>query len=425
MFDSPKPNAVKADYARAKDRYAAIGVDADAAVDRLAEIPLSIHCWQGDDVGGFEVRQETVVGGGILATGAYPGKARNADELRMDLDRALSLIPGASKVNLHASYAETGGKPVDRDALTCEHFARWIDWANHRRLGLDFNPTFFAHSKADTGYTLSSADEEIRRFWVNHGIASRRIASAMGAATGQVCVSNVWLPDGAKDQTIDRTGPRERLVRSLDEVFAEKLDPATIADAVEGKLFGLGSEDYVVGSHEFYLAYCLTRGKVLCMDMGHYHPTETIHDKLSAALAFLDKVLLHISRGVRWDSDHVVIADDDVRCLAHEVVRARAVDRVYFALDFFDASINRIAAWVTGARSWKRALLEALLEPVPTLRDMEREGRGGAKLALLQELTGFPVGAVWDHFCLTHDVPVGPAWIDDVDAYEKDVLSKR
>ena len=425
MFDKPDPKAVEADYARAKERYDAIGVDADAAAERLAEVPLSIHCWQGDDIGGFEVREDAVDGGGILATGAYPGKARNADELRTDLDKGLSLIPGALKVNLHACYAETGGQRVDRDALASEHFSRWMDWAKDRRLGLDLNPTFFAHPKANSGYTLSSADEGIRRFWVDHGIACRRIASAMGKATGYVCVNNVWIPDGAKDQTIDRWEPRRRLMQSLDEIFAEELDPATVADAFEGKLFGLGSEDYVVGSHEFYLAYCLARGKVLCLDMGHYHPTETIHDKLSALLVFLDKVLLHISRGVRWDSDHVVIANDDVRCLAREVVRGEVLERVTFALDFFDASINRIAAWVTGARSWKRVLLEALLEPVEMLRDMEREGRGGSKLALLQELTGFPAGAVWDYFCLTRGVPVGPAWIGEVDAYEKDVLSKR
>jgi len=425
MFDKLKPKVVEADYARAKERYAAIGVDVGAAVKLLGEVPLSIHCWQGDDVGGFEVHEEAVDGGGILATGAYPGRARNGDELRADLDVATALIPGPSRVNLHAIYAETGGKKVDRDELSPQHFARWMDWAKGREYGLDFNPSFFAHPKANSGYTLSSADEGVRRFWVAHGIASRRIASAMAEATGDVCLNNVWIPDGAKDSPIDRWGPRERLVRSLDEIFAEALDPATVADCVEGKLFGLGSEDYVVGSHEFYLAYCVARGKVPCMDMGHYHPTEMVHDKLSAVLAFLDKVLLHVSRGIRWDSDHVVILNDDVRNLAREVVRGGALDRVYFSLDFFDASINRIAAWVTGARAWKRALLEALLEPAGMLRDTEREARGGSKLALLEELAGFPAGAAWDYFCLTQEVPAGPAWIDEVDAYEKDVLSKR
>ena len=423
MFETTDPKKVERDYTRAKERYAALGVDADAAVAQLARVPLSIHCWQGDDVTGFEVHEEATDGGGILATGSYPGRARNADELRADMDKAISLVGGPARVSLHAIYAETQGKRVERDELGPEHFSRWIEWAKRRGYGLDFNPTFFAHPLAADGYTLASSDESVRRFWVAHGIASRRIASVMGAEIGAASNNNVWLPDGAKDHPIDRWGPRDRLAGSLDEVFAEELDHVT--DSVEGKLFGLGSEDYVVGSNEFYLSYCLTRGTILCMDMGHYHPTETISDKVSAVLRFLDRLLLHVSRGVRWDSDHVVIVDDPLRALCDEVVRGDALDRVAFALDFFDAGINRVAAWVIGARAFRRALLEALLAPLDLLRRLEAAGDGGAKLALLEECKAMPLGAVWDYVCLTEDAPVGPAWLDDVAAYERDVLSKR
>jgi len=425
MFPRTDPARIEEAYRRARETYAGLGVDTEAALERLDGVPVSLHCWQADDVTGFEVHEGPVDGGGLLATGGYPGRARNADELRQDYEEAFRLIPGPCRVNLHAIYAETGGRAVPRNELGPEHFSRWMDWAKALGRGLDFNPTFFAHPLAADGWTLAHPDAGVRRFWIEHGAASRRIAAAMGRATGGPCVNNVWVPDGAKDHPMDRWGPRERLARSLDAVFAEALPRADLRDAVEGKLFGLGSEDYVVGSHEFYLAYCLTRGKVLCMDMGHYHPTETLADKLSAVLGFLDEVLLHISRGVRWDSDHVVIDNDDVRALCAELVRGDALGRVYLAFDFFDASVNRVGAWVIGARSFQRALLAALLEPTDLLRRFESEGRGAEKLGLLQELKALPFGAVWDAYCLRKDVPAGPAWLDEMRRYEEEVLSKR
>ena len=424
MFPKTDDATIRENYARAKDAYAAFGVDTDAAMKRMARIPISINSWQGDDVRGFEVKPEGLDRGGIMATGNYPGRATNADELRSDLDEVSSLIPGPARVNLHASYAETGGKRVERTELAEEHFSRWIDWARDRGYGLDFNPTFFAHPKAESGYTLASPDEGIRRFWIEHGAVSRRIAAAMGRAVGSPCVNNVWLPDGAKDHPMDRWTPRARLRQSLDEMFAEDLG-ADIVDSLEGKLFGLGSEDYVVGSHEFYLSYCVRNNKVLCLDMGHFHPTETIADKLSAVLGFLDEILLHVSRGVRWDSDHVVILNDDLRELCHETVRGDAIDRVHFGLDFFDASINRLGAWVIGTRSFQRALLNALLEPTDMLRQLETEGNGAAKLAILQETKVLPLGAAWDQYCLTHNVAAGAAWLDEIARYEEDVLCKR
>ncbi len=335
------------------------------------------------------------------------------------------LVETKLRVNLHATYAETEGRAVDRDELTPEHFARWIEWVKDKGCKLDFNPSFFAHPKAKSGYTLASADEGIRKFWVAHGIATRRIAAAMGRAVGDACVNNVWIPDGAKDHPMDRWSPRDRLRKSLDEIFAEKLPENEIVDAVEGKLFGLGSEDYVVGSHEFYLGYCVSTGTMLCLDMGHFHPTETIADKISAVLRYMPRLLVHVSRGVRWDSDHVVILNDDVRALALEIVRGGALDQVSCALDFFDASINRIAAWVIGARSWQRALLAALLEPTAALKELEDAGNGAAKLALLQELKLLPMGAVWNKYCLGMQVPAGAAWLNDIAEYEAKVLSKR
>ncbi len=416
---------VEAAYDAAKAQYALLGVDADAALASLTETPISVHCWQGDDVGGFEVQEEAVDGGGIMATGDFPGRARNADELRADASKAFSLIPGKLRFNLHAIYAETDGKRVERDQLGPEHFRRWIDWGKANGVALDFNPTFFAHPLANSGYTLSSADENVRSFWVRHGIACRRIAEAMGRAQGGPCVINHWIPDGAKDQPTDRWGPRRRLVKSLDEMLAAPVDTAFCKDAVESKLFGIGSEDYVVGSHEFYLGYALRRGAVLCLDMGHFHPTETIHDKLSAVLTFQDEVLLHVSRGIRWDSDHVVIFNDDVRNVFLELVRGNALGRTNIALDFFDASINRIGAWVIGTRSVLKALLYALLEPTERLRNMEADGDLAGKLALLEETKTLPFGAVWDMHCLNQGLPVGPAWLNEMHAYERDVLRSR
>src|SRR5688572_13011814 len=332
-------HAIESAYRLARERYAALGVDTDAALAALKCIPISLHCWQGDDVGGFE-NPAGLTGGGIQATGNYPGKARNADELRADLDQALSLIPGRHRLNLHAIYAETGGRPVERDELTAEHFTGWIDWARQRQMGLDFNGTFFSHPRAAGGFTLSSRDEGLRRFWVAHGIACRRIGERFGRELGTPCVTNVWVPDGYKDLPVDRRTPRELLRRSLDEIFAEPLDPRLHLDAVESKLFGIGSESYVVGSHEFYLGYAIAHRKLLCLDAGHFHPTESIADKLSAVLEFVEGVLLHVSRGVRWDSDHVVLLSDEVRAIAEEIVRGQFLARVHIGLDFFDASIN-------------------------------------------------------------------------------------
>ncbi len=407
-------------YDWAKDYYARLGVDTDRAMDVLRGVPISLHCWQGDDVGGFE-NDLGLTGGGIQATGNYPGKARNADELRSDLDLALRLIPGKHRLNLHAIYAETHGRKVERDQLGPEHFAAWIDWARSGGLGLDFNGSFFSHPKANDGFTLASRDEGIRRFWVAHGIACRKIGEKFGRELGSPCVTNVWIPDGYKDTPADRKTPRAILRRSLDEVFAEKLDPRYHLDAVESKLFGIGSESYVVGSHEFYLGYAIANKKLLCLDSGHYHPTEGIADKISSVLTWLDAILLHVSRGVRWDSDHVVILSDELRAIAEELVRGDFLSRVHIGLDYFDASINRIAAWVIGTRCMLKALLIALLEPAEKLRELESSGDFTGRLVLLEELKTAPFGAVWDQYCQVQNVPQGMAWMDVVRAYEKKV----
>ncbi|MBL7154872.1 MAG: L-rhamnose isomerase [Phycisphaerae bacterium] len=411
-------------YQAAKERYAELSVDCDAAIERLSRIAISLHCWQGDDVGGFEKSEEGLSGGGIMATGAYPGKARTADELRADVEKALSLIPGSHRLNLHASYAETAGK-VERNELEPRHFAAWIDWAKANGLGMDFNGTFFAHPKAETGFTLSNADETIRKFWVEHGIVCRKIGAAMGKALGTPCVTNMWIPDGYKDIPIDRKGPRERLKKSLDEMFAEKMDKSQLLDAVESKLFGIGSESYVVGSHEFYLAYAVANKTLLCLDTGHFHPTEVVSDKISSVMTFVDEILLHVSRGVRWDSDHVVILSDELKALAGELVRGEYLDRVHIGLDFFDASINRVAAWVIGTRCMIKALLIALLEPAKLLRDAEDSGDYTTRLAMLEEIKTLPAGAVWDYYCAKQNVPAQEQWLKEVRDYEEKVTSLR
>lgn len=411
-------------YLDAARRYADLGVDVEATLATLATIPVSLHCWQGDDVGGFE-DLGSAIGGGLAVTGRYPGKARTPDELRGDAEAAFALIPGPHRFNLHASYAETAGRRVERDELAPEHFRGWVDWAKSQNLGLDFNPTYFAHPRADDGWTLAHNDPSVRRFWVDHGKACRRIGAFMGESLGSPCVSNVWIPDGFKDTPVDRKGPRERLVESLDAVFAEPLDPRFVRDAVEAKLFGLGSESYVVGSHEFYLGYALSRRKLLCLDAGHFHPTEVISDKLSAVLCWLDEVLLHVSRGVRWDSDHVVIQTDELAAITHEIVRGGYLGRVRLGLDFFDASINRVAAWVIGTRALRKALLVALLEPTDALRQYEADGDFTARLAWLEEAKSLPWAAVWDEFCRRSDVPVGAAWLTEVKRYETEMLSTR
>ncbi len=418
------PASVESAYKAAKDRYAALGVDTDAALQRLAGIPISLHCWQGDDVGGFENAGEEL-GAGLAVTGNFLGKARTPEELRGDTVKALSLIPGKHRFNLHALYAETGGKRVDRNALAPEHFQGWIDWCKEQGLGMDFNPSYFSHPKASDGMTLAHADVGIRKFWIEHGIACRQIGAAIGAALGSACVTNVWIPDGMKDLPIDRLAPRERLTAALDEIFAVPVNGKHNLDAVESKLFGIGSESYVVGSHEYYLGYALTRKKLLCLDTGHFHPTETIVDKISAVFSHLDEILLHVSRGIRWDSDHVVVVDETLMAIAQELVRNNYVGRTHIGLDFFDASINRVAAWVIGTRSMIKALLAALVEPTQQLRDMENAGDFTGRLAMLEEMKSMPSAAVWDYYCLKQNVPVGPAWIGEVKKYETEVLSKR
>jgi L-rhamnose isomerase len=411
-------------FSLAEERYAEFGVDAAQALKTLETVPISLHCWQGDDVGGFENFGGTL-GGGLVATGNYPGKARTPDELRADLEKAFSVIPGKHRLNIHAFYGEFGGKKVDRDQITPEHFKNWIAWAKKNDLGLDFNPTCFSHPKAADGFTLANRDKKIRQFWIEHCIRSRGIGAAMGKALGKTCVTNLWIPDGMKDTPADRNSPRVRLAQSLDQIFAGKISPAYNLDSVEPKLFGIGSESYVVGSHEFYLGYAVDRKKLLCLDAGHYHPTEGISDKISSVLQFLPEILLHVSRGVRWDSDHVVILNDDLLAIAREIVANGFLKRVHIGLDYFDASINRVAAWTIGTRNMLRALLIALLEPTEKLRAAESKGDFTSRLALQEEIKMLPFGAVWDYYCESKNVPVGENWLAEVKHYEKEVLSKR
>ncbi|OAM89468.1 L-rhamnose isomerase [Termitidicoccus mucosus] len=408
----------------AKQRYADLGVDVEKSLQTLAATPVSLQCWQGDDVGGFENAGGALTGG-IAATGNYPGKARGPAELRADLDLALSLIPGSHRVNVHASYAELGGQKVDRDAYTIEHFAGWVDWAKQRGLGLDFNPTCFSHPLSADGFTLSHHDEAVRKFWIRHGIACRKIAGEMGRRLGKTVITNFWMPDGFKDTPVNRRAYRERMEQSLDEIFAVAIDQQCNRDALESKLFGVGFESCTIGSHEFYMGYTMKNKKVLCLDAGHFHPTETLADKISSVLQFLPEILLHVSRGVRWDSDHVVALDDQTRALMEEIVRGDYLSRVHIGMDFFDASINRIMAWVIGARNTQKALLLALIEPRDRLRKLEAEGDYSTRLALLEEAKSLPFGAIWDEFCRRNNTPVGVAWIPTVKDYEKKVLSAR
>ncbi len=412
-------------YSASQQAYADLGVDTENVLERLAAVPISLHCWQGDDVGGFERPGAELSGGGIQTTGNYPGKARSIDELRADLDQVLALVPGKHRLNLHAIYGEFGGKTIERNEITPAHFQGWIDWARARGLGLDFNPSYFSHPLANDGATLTHRDASIRQFWIDHGIACRRIGAEMGRQLGTACVTNVWIPDGSKDLPVDRKGPRAQLETSLDAVFAESIDPAVHLDAVESKLFGIGSEAYVPGSHEFYLGYAITRKKLLCLDAGHFHPTETLADKISSTLQFVPEIILHVSRGVRWDSDHVVLFDDPTRATMEEIVRGDFLSRTHIGLDFFDASINRVAAWTIGTRSTLKALLAALLEPADTLRSLEAEGDHTARLALLEELKTLPLGAIWDEHCRRQNAPVGRAWLDTAKNYEKKVLARR
>jgi L-rhamnose isomerase len=408
-------------YALARERYAGLGVDTEDAQVRLDRIPISLHCWQGDDVRGFEDAGGGL-SGGIAATGAYPGRARSAAELRADADVAMAQIPGPRRFNLHSIYLEAPRK-VPRNELRPEHYQAWVDWAKERGVGLDFNPTCFSHPLAEAG-TLSHRDPGVRRFWIEHCQSCRRVSAHFGRSLGTPSVMDIWIPDGSKDVPFDRYGPRRRLIAALDEVLAERLPREHHRDAVEGKLFGLGVESYTVGSHELYLAYAVTRGVMLCYDMGHFHPTESIADKLASVLPFVD-VLLHVSRPVRWDSDHVVLLDDATQDVASEVVRSGTPERIAVALDYFDASINRVAAWVVGARNVRRSLLRALLEPAERLGELEAAGDATARLALLEEVKSLPWAAVWDRYCEARGVPVGMAWLDRVRAHERAVAAAR
>ncbi len=410
-------------YSLAKERYAEIGVDTEKAMERLGKVSISLHCWQGDDVGGFE-NPGGELSGGIAATGNYPGKARTAEELRKDLDVVYGLLPGSHRLNLHAIYLEAN-KKVERNAIEPRHFSSWKDWAKANGHGIDFNPTCFSHPKSADGFTLAHRDEGIRRFWVDHCIASRKIGEYFGKELGTPAVTNIWIPDGIKDSPADRQTPRRLLLESLDLILAEKIDPRLNLDSVEPKLFGIGSESYVVGSMEFYSAFAISRKILLTLDSGHFHPTETIADKISSLLLYLDQMLLHVSRGVRWDSDHVVTFNDDLQAITQEIVRNDALERIHIGLDYFDASINRVAAWTIGARNTLRALLNALLEPFGLLTQYEVAGDYSQRLALQEELKALPAGAVWDYYCLRQGVPVGAAFMGVIKDYEKKELSKR
>lgn len=417
-------DSVRESYRLAKEVYASFGVDTDSVLDQMKQRQVSLHCWQGDDVNGFEITAGGT-GGGILSTGNYFGRARNGDELRADYERALSLIPGKHRINLHAIYAETDGEIVERDRINIKHFRKWIDWAKKHGLGIDFNPSCFGHPMAASGFTLGSKDEEIRQFWIRHVKVCREIAAEIGRELGTPCVMNIWLPDGMKDMPADRLGYRQLMKNSLDEILAVKYDKAHLIDALESKLFGIGVESYTVGSHEFVMGYGLKNDVTICYDMGHFHLTESVADKLSSTLLFADKILLHVSRPVRWDSDHVVILNDDLVALAQEVKRSQAFDRVFYALDFFDGSINRITAWVTGTRAALKSIMLAMLEPTDLLIEAENSQNYGNRLALMEEFKSLPFGAVWDKYCLDMGVPVGADWLADVADYEEKVLNNR
>jgi L-rhamnose isomerase len=410
-------------YRLAKERYAALGVDTEQAISKLEKVSISLHCWQGDDVSGFE-NSGNNLSGGIATTGNYPGKARNPVELRKDLDLAYSLIPGSHRLNLHAIYLESD-KKVERNAIEPRHFSAWKDWAKTNGHGVDFNPTCFSHPKSSDGFTLSNRDDGIRGFWVEHCMASRKIGEYFGKELGTPAVTNIWIPDGYKDTPADRQSPRRFLLESLDKVFAEKIDPRYNLDAVEPKLFGIGSESYVVGSMEFYTAYAVSRNILLTLDTGHFHPTESISDKISALLIYLDQLLLHVSRGVRWDSDHVVTFTDELQAVTQEIVRNNALDRIHIGLDYFDASINRVAAWAIGSRNTLQALLMALLEPYEMMKKFEIEGDFTSRLVLQEELKSMPFGTIWDYYCTKKNVPVGMSYLNNIKDYEKKILINR
>lgn len=416
---------IETSYEIARKKYNELGVNIKHVFEVLEKISLSIHCWQGDDVGGFENPNSKLSGGGILATGNYPGKARTISELQMDLKKAMSLIPGRHRINLHAIYGDFGVSNVDRTKIEVDHFQSWIDWAKTETLGLDFNSTLFSHPKADSGYTLSNKSNEIRNFWIEHVKRCREISVNIGKQLNNKVIHNIWIPDGSKDIPVDRAGHRELLKNSLDRIFEQKLDSKYIQDSLEGKLFGIGSEAFVVGSHDFYLSYAVKNQLMLTLDTGHFHPTESIADKISAILPFVKGIFLHISRGLRWDSDHVVVLDDQLIQIAEEVIRSNELNKIFLGLDYFDASINRIAAWVIGSRSTLKSILYALLQPWDILKEYEINEKYFQRLALLEELKTLPFGAVWDYYCYKNNVPVGRDWIKSVEEYEINTLMKR
>lgn len=411
-------------YEDAKAQYAALGVDIDQAIEKLDKLSISIHCWQADDVSGFE-NPEGELTGGIQTTGNYPGKARTIEELRSDLEKVISLIPGRHRISLHATYGDFGGEFVDRDKVEPRHFQSWIDWAKEKNVMLDFNSTFFSHDKTNSGYTLSDFDPEIRRFWKDHLRQCRKIAAEIGRQQGDPCIHNIWIPDGEKDKTVSRYEHRRLLQESLDEVLSEKISTNYLKDCVECKLFGIGSESYVVGSHEFYMGYAVKNNMLLTLDAGHFHPTEVISDKLSSMLLFVPEITLHVSRPERWDSDHVVILTDELLAISQEIVRSGHMDRIHMGLDYFDASINRIGAYVVGIRSAQKAMLQALLEPTAKLREYEKQDKNFERMAYLEELKGMPWNALYNYYCNKQAIPVGDAFIKEIQAYESEITSKR
>ena len=412
-------------YEEAKKRYAQYGIDTDAAIERLKTVPVSLHCWQGDDVGGFDSKD--ALSGGILTTGNYPGKAATPEQLMQDMDKAMSLCPGKKKLNLHASYAIfENGEFADRDKLEPKHFKKWVEYAKERNMGIDFNPTFFSHPMVKNGLTLSSPDEDVRRFWINHGKACIRISQYFAEETGIPCVMNIWTGDGYKDIPADRMGPRQRYKEAYEEIISEPHNPDMVKPCVESKVFGIGVESFTAGSAEFTLSFAATHKGVLpLMDNGHYHPQEYVLDKISALLCFFPEIALHITRGVRWDSDHVVLFEDETREMAKEVVRNNALDRVYMALDFFDASINRISAWTVGFRSWQKALLNAMCLPNEELKRLQNESRFTELMVKQEEAKMLPFADVWEEYCRQCGVTAGPEWFEEIKKYETEVLSKR
>src|ERR1035437_3318331 len=415
---------IQESYDLAVAQYATIGVDVNKTIEQIDNLPISLHCWQAYDVTGFE-KTDGALTGGIQATGNYPGKARSIDELRADIDKAMELIPGNHRVNIHAFYGDFGGESVDRNQIEPKHFQSWIDWAKEKGYKLDFNCTCFSHEKSADGFTLSHRDAEIREFWIDHVIRCRKVAEEMGRQLGSKCIHNIWIPDGSKDLTIDRFLYRQNLKESLDKIFEYKTNDNYMLDSIECKLFGIGSESFVVGSHEFYMGYGIANNKMITLDSGHFHPTEVISDKITSLLLFAPEIMLHVSRGVRWDSDHVVILNDELLALSQEIIRAGALDRVHVGLDYFDASINRIGAYVIGVRATQKAFLQALLEPIAQLRSFEANSQNFERLALLEEAKSLPWAAVYDYYCLKKGVVAAEAYITNIQQYEKEVTSKR